>query len=85
LNSNDIKTSQTIQKTKEEILATKPRNTFWIAIEKVLEGFVKIRGFCVQNVKKCHLVAKMLQNYLDDCSIFATFAPSFTGQSVQFI
>jgi len=42
LNSNNIKTSQTIQKTKDKILATKPRNTFWKAIEKVLDGFVNI-------------------------------------------
>jgi hypothetical protein len=44
LNANDIKTSQAIQKTKEENLAAKPSNTFGKAIEKVLDGFVKNGG-----------------------------------------
>ena len=33
-----------IQKTKEKNLATKPSDTFWKAIEKVLDGFVKNGG-----------------------------------------
>jgi hypothetical protein len=40
LNSNYLKISEAVQKTKEKIIATKPRNTFWKAIKKVLEGFV---------------------------------------------
>ena len=33
-----------IQKTKEKNLATMPSNTFSMASQKVLEGFVKIGG-----------------------------------------
>ncbi len=40
MNSNYLKISEAVQKTKEKIIATKPRNTFWKAIKKVLEGFV---------------------------------------------
>lgn len=33
-----------IQKTKEKNLAAKPSDTFWKAMEKVLEGLEKIGG-----------------------------------------
>jgi len=44
LNSNDLKVSQNIQKTKEKKLVAKPSDTFWKANEKVLDGFVKNGG-----------------------------------------